>query len=50
MPVQPELKDLVKELYSKAADKWEDIGILLGIKDGQLKKIRSDNSSDSSSC
>ena len=34
MPVQPELRDLLKELYSKAADKWEDIGILLGIKDG----------------
>ena len=50
MPVQPELKDLVKELYSKAADKWEDIGILLGIKDGQLKKIKTDNSSNSSSC
>ena len=50
MPVLPELKDLLKELYSKAADKWEDIGILLGIKDGQLKKIKTDNSSNSSSC
>ena len=29
---------------------WEDIGILLGIKDGQLKQIRSDNASDSRSC
>ena len=35
-PVKPELKDLLKQLYTKVADKWEDIGILLVIKDGQL--------------
>ena len=47
---KPEMKDLVKELYSKASDMWEDIGILLGIKDGQLKQIRTDNANDSRSC
>ena len=50
MPAKPELKDLLKELYTKASDMWEDIGILLGIKDGQLKQIRTDNASDSRSC
>ena len=50
VPVKPELKDLLKELYTKAADKWEDIGILLGIKDGQLKQIKSDNGNDSKTC
>ena len=49
-PVKPELKDLLKELYTKVADKWEDIGILLGIKDGQLKTIKSNDSKDSTSC
>ena len=47
VPAKPELKDLLKELYTKVADKWEDIGILLGIKDGQLKAI---NAKDSTSC
>ena len=50
MPVLPELRDLIRELDSEAADKWENIGLLLGIKDGQLKKTKSDNSNDSSSC
>lgn len=33
---QPELKDLLKELYTKAADKGEDIGILLEIASRKL--------------
>ena len=48
--VKPELKDLLKELYTKVADKWEDIGVLLGIKDGQLKAIKSNDAKDSTSC
>ena len=39
--VKPELKDLLKELYATASDKWENIGILLGIKTGQLDAIKS---------
>ena len=50
VPAKPELKDLLKELYSKAPNMWEDIGILLGINDGQLKQIRTDNAYDSRSC
>ena len=40
----------MRELYTKAADKWEDIGVLIRISDGQLKQIRSDNANDSRSC
>ena len=40
----------MKELYTKVADKWEDIGVLLGIKDGQLKAIKSNDGRDSTSC
>ena len=40
----------MKELYTKAADKWEDIGVLIRISDGQLKQIRTDNASNSRSC
>ena len=50
LPVKPELKDLLKELYTKVADKWEDIGVLLGIMDGQLKAIKSNDGKDSTSC
>ena len=39
-PVIPTLRDLMKELYTKAADKWEDVGILLGIKPGSLNAIK----------
>ena len=38
--VKPELKDLLKELYATSSDTWEDIGILLGIKTGQLDAIK----------
>ena len=47
---KPELKDLLTELYMKVPSKWEDIGILLGIDDGHLKQIRSNNTSDSTAC
>ena len=48
--VQPELKDLLKELYTQVADKWEDIGIMLRIEDGQLKRFKHDHSQDSKTC
>ena len=42
MPVRPELRDILKELYSTdAADKWEDIGIMLSISVRNLNKIKS---------
>ena len=49
-PAKPKLKDLQRELYSKVADEWEDIGIQLDIEEGQLKQIKSDNASDSKAC
>ena len=49
--VKPELRDLLKELYStKAADKWEDVGIMLGIKPSQLDAIKSAGNQISQSC
>ena len=42
MPVRPELRDIFKELYSTdAADKWEDIGIMLSISVRNLNEIKS---------
>ena len=38
--MKPELKDLVKELLTKASDKWENIGVLLGIETGILDAIK----------
>ena len=38
-PTQPELKDLLKELYAKASE-WNNIGVLLGIDTGRLNSIR----------
>ena len=38
--MKPELKDLIKELLTKASDKWENIGILLGIESGVLDTIK----------
>ena len=48
--MKPELKDLLKELYTKAADKWEDIGILLGIKPGRLDAIKTAENHTAQSC
>ena len=40
--VKPELRDVLKEFYTtKAADKWEDIGIMLGIETSELGAIKS---------
>ena len=49
-PAKPKLKDLQRELYSKVANEWEDIGIQLDIEEGQLKQIKSDNVGDSKAC
>ena len=38
--MKPELKDLFKELLTKAADKWGNIGILLGIELGRQDAIK----------
>ena len=49
--VKPELSDILKELYStKAADKWEDIGIMLGIKPSDLDAIKSARNQTPQSC
>ena len=52
MPVKPELIDILKQLYyTAAADKWEDIGIMLNIKIGDLNVIKSaDGNKTSHSC
>ena len=50
VPVDPELKDLIKELYARASDKWEDIGILLGIESGKLDAIKAAESRVPQSC
>ena len=48
--VKPELKDLLKELYTTASDKWEDIGILLGIHPGRLNTIKTTENHTPQSC
>ena len=47
---KPTLKYLMKELYPKSADKWEDIGIELEVDDGLLVQIRTDYPGDSKKC
>ena len=47
---KPKLKDLQKELYSKIANEWEDIGIQLDIEEGRLKQINLDKAGDSKAC
>ena len=37
-PTKPELKDLLKELYTKASE-WMNIGVFLGIEIGKLDTI-----------
>ena len=46
----PTIKSLIKELYNTVASKWEDIGILLDIEDGQLSKVKADNPTSSENC
>ena len=51
VPIKPELRDILKELYStKAADKWEDIGIMLMIKSSKLDTIKSAANQTTQSC
>jgi hypothetical protein len=38
--VKPELKDLLRELYTGASDKWFNIGVLLDIDPGRLDAIK----------
>ena len=40
LAVKPELKDLIIELIAKTSDKWENVGILLGIEPGRLDAIK----------
>ena len=51
-PKRPSLKDLQTELLNTASDKWEYIGISLGIDDRALIKIKSNpgNASDNGAC
>ena len=44
LELKPELKDVLRELYTKIADKWEDIGIFLSIIPGKLDAIKSSDS------
>lgn len=47
----PSLKDLMTEFYTNANfDMWENIGIMLGINDGKLNRIKTDYAGDSKSC
>ena len=45
----PQFRVLLRELHS-IANEWENIGILLDIKDGQLEQIKMDNAGDSKAC
>ena len=47
---KPKLKDLLTELLTKVASKWENIGIMLGIEKGQLSRIKADQGNDSEGC
>ena len=44
------MKDLVKELYNTISNKWEDIGILLGIELGLLDSIKAAENQVPQSC
>jgi hypothetical protein len=46
----PTLPYLLKELFSKVASNWENIGVLLEIDDGLLSKIKADNHGESGNC
>ena len=47
---KPKLKDLLTELLTKVASKWENIGTMLDIEEGQLNSIKADQGNDSASC
>ena len=50
LELKPELADVLRELYTKVANKWEDLGIFLNIDSGQLDTIKSDSQRCSKSC
>ena len=39
----PTLCNLLKELFSKVASNWENVGVMLDIDEGPLKKIKADH-------
>ena len=39
----PKYSDLLSELLSKVSADWEDIGLILELKEGQLSAIKSDH-------
>ena len=47
---QPKIKELQRELSTKVANEWEDIGIQLDIEEGILKQIRTDNAGECRAC
>ena len=47
---KPDIKDLIKELYTTASDKWEFIGLLLGIKQSRLNTIKAAQSKVPENC
>ena len=47
---KPELRILLKELYTKAADKWEDIGIMLKIDSRRLDALKTTVNGTAQSC
>ena len=48
--MKPELKDLIKELYIRVSDNWEDIGILLGLDPERLDDIKTAENNKPQSC
>ena len=46
---KPKLRDLLTELLTKVASKWENIGIMLDLEQGQLNTVKADHGSDSES-
>ena len=46
---EPELKDLMEHVGSVIPAKWQEVGIQLGLKDRELKEMKS-NMSNSKSC
>ena len=48
--VKPELKDLVKELYSKVSHSWKAIGIMLGLDPDVLDAIKTSENNKAQNC
>ena len=47
---KPDLSDLIKELYTTVSDKWETIGLLLGIESSRLDIIKAEENHVPQSC